>query len=75
MCGDKDTLSSEWHINQLFGSTYKKLTKIWVTFHYMDKDMMIKILTSMIYPTMEYAAVVWSPSVKKDIRKLEGSKE
>ena len=42
-----------------------------VAFHYMDKDMMKKILTSMICPRMEYAAVVWSPNAKKGIRKLE----
>ena len=33
--------------------------------------MMKKILTSMIHPRLEYAAVVWSPNAKKDIRKLE----
>ena len=37
----------------------------------MDKDMMKRILTSMIRPRLEYAAVVWSPNVKTDIRKLE----
>ncbi|MPC47606.1 hypothetical protein E2C01_041356 [Portunus trituberculatus] len=30
--------------------------------------MMKKIITSMIRPKLEYAAVVWSPSSKKDIR-------
>ena len=30
--------------------------------------MMKRILTSMIHPRLEYAAVVWSPNVKKDIR-------
>ena len=43
----QDTLIPEWHISQLFGSTYI-LTNIRVAFHYMDKDMMRKILTSMI---------------------------
>ena len=33
--------------------------------------MMKKIITSMIRPKIEYAAVVWSPHKKKDIRKLE----
>ena len=36
-----------------------------VAFHYMDKDMMKRILTSMIRPRLEYAAVVWSPHAKK----------
>ena len=33
--------------------------------------MMKKILTSMIRLRLEYAAVVWSPNAKQDIRKLE----
>ena len=67
----QDTLSPEQHINQIFGSTYRTLTNIRVAFHYMDKDMMEKILTSMNCPRLEYAAMVWSPNAKKDIRKLE----
>ena len=67
----QDTLSPEQHINQIFGSTYRTLTNIRVAFHFTDKDMMKKILTSMIRPRLEYAAVVWSPHAKKDIRKLE----
>ena len=67
----QDTLSLARHINQLFGSTYRMLTNIRVASHYMDKYMMKKILTSMIRPILEYAAVVWSPNAKKDIRKLE----
>ena len=61
----QEILSPEQHISQLFGSTYKILTSIRVAFHYMDKDMMRKILTSMIRPRLEYAAVVWSPNVKR----------
>ena len=38
------------------------LTNIMVDFHYMDENMMKKILTSMIRPMLEYAAVVWSPN-------------
>ena len=66
----QDTLSPEQHKNQLFGSTYRTLTNINVAFHYMDKDMMKKILTNMICPRLEYASVVWSPNAKEDIRKL-----
>ncbi|MPC94233.1 hypothetical protein E2C01_089394 [Portunus trituberculatus] len=33
--------------------------------------MMKKIITSMIHPRLEYAAVVWSLNSKKAIRKLE----
>ena len=37
----------------------------------MYKDMMEKILTSMMCLRLECAAVVWSTNVKKDMRKLE----
>ena len=47
------------------------LTNIRVAFHYIDKDMMKKIITTMIRPKFEYAAVVWSPSSKRDIRRTE----
>ena len=33
--------------------------------------MMKKIITNIIHPKLEYAAVVWSPHKKKDIKKLE----
>ena len=67
----QDTLNPEQHINKLFGPTYRMLANIRVAFQYMDRDMIKKILTSMIRPRLEYAAVVWSPNAKKDIRKLK----
>ncbi len=45
------------------------LRNIRMTFQFMDKDMM-KILTTLIRPKLEYAEVVWSP-YKKHINKLE----
>ena len=42
-----------------------------MAFHYMDKDMMRKLITNVIRPRLEYAEVVWSPYKKKHIRKLE----
>ncbi len=67
----QDTLSPEKHINGIFASTYRTLANIRVAFSYMDTNMMKKIITSMIRPKIEYAAVIWSPYKKKDIRKLE----
>ena len=67
----QDTLSPERHINNIFNNTYRLLTNIRVAFNYMDKSMMKKIITSIVRPKMEYAAVVWSPNMKKDIRKIE----
>lgn len=43
--------------------------------HYMDKDMMRKLIATMIRPKLEYAETVWSPHKKKDLRKLENSKD
>ena len=36
-----------------------------VAFTYNDEDMVKKIITSFIRPTLEYAAVVWNPHLKK----------
>ena len=67
----QDTLSPGRHISGIFGSAYGLLGDIRVAFYHMDKDMMKKIITTMIRPRLEYAAVVWSPHMEKDIKKLE----
>ncbi len=41
------------------------------SFTYLDEEMVKKLIASIIRPRLEYAAVVWSPRLKKDIRKLE----
>ena len=70
----QDSLTPEWHIKhikRMCGSTHRMLTNIRVVFHYMDKDMMKKIISTMIRPRLEYAAVVWSPHKKKDVTKIK----
>ncbi len=47
------------------------LRNIRMTFHFMDKDMMKKILTTMTRPKLEYVEVVWSPYKKKHTKKWE----
>lgn len=44
-----------------------------VAFSYIDKDMMRKIIVTMLRPRVGYAAVVWSPNLKEDIKKLEST--
>lgn len=66
-----NNLSPEKHINKIVGETYNLLRNIRVAFTYMDEDMVRKFIVSMIRPRLEYAATVWSPSKKKDIKKLE----
>ena len=57
--------SPVYTVSGIFGSTYRMLSNIRVAFCYMDKDMMRKILTTMVCPRLEYAAVVWFPHMKK----------
>ncbi len=47
------------------------LVNIRVAFTYIEEEMVKKIITSFIHPTLEYAAVVWNPHLKKHIEKLE----
>ena len=67
----QDSMSPERHISGIFGTTHGLLSNVRVAFHYMDASMMRKIITTMIRPRLEYAAVVWSPHMKKDVWKLE----
>ena len=39
--------------------------------HFLDKDMMRKIITTMIRPKLKHAEVIWSPHKKKHELKLE----
>ena len=47
------------------------LQNIGLSFSYLDENMMKKILITMIRPQLEYAAVIWSPHMKKHVKKLE----
>ena len=67
----QDNLSPEKHINKIIGSAYRLLTNMRVAFNYMDEEMLRELIVSMIRPRMEYAAVVWSPHLKKHINKIE----
>ena len=64
-------LSPGRHINKMTGETLHQLKNIRVAFVFLDEDMMKKIITSMIWPRLEYAAIIWSPHELKYIRKLE----
>ena len=66
-----DDMSPRRHVNKIVGETYNLLKNIRVAFSYIDEDMMKKIIVTMIRPRLEYAAVVWSPNLKKDIKQLE----
>ena len=66
----QDILTPERHINLLFAPTYRTLTNTRMSFNYMGKRMMKKIIRIMIRPKLEYAAWLWSPIMLKDIRKI-----
>ncbi len=66
-----DTLNFGKHINCITGQTYNPLRNIKAAFTHLDEDMMKKLITAMIRPRLQYAALVWSPKLKKDVRKLE----
>ena len=61
----------ESHINKIFRETYNLIRNIGLAFHYMDGEIMKKLISTIIRPRLEYAGVVWSPHKKKHIKKLE----
>lgn len=48
---------------------YRIVSNTGTVFHYMDKDLMRKIITTMIKSMMEYDESVWSPHKKKHVNK------
>ena len=62
----QDNLSTEKHLDRMFGDTFRMLRNIWMAFHFLDKDMMRKTITTMIRPKLEYVE-----HKKKHVLKLE----
>lgn len=57
-----ESLLPEKYLNKIIGETYNLLrNSIGVAFVYLDEDMIRIIIVAVIYPKLEYAAVVWSP--------------
>ena len=50
---------------------YNLLTNMKIAFTYIDANMVRKIITTFIRPTLEYASVTWNPHLQKDIKKIE----
>ena len=66
----ESNLKSDKHINNIVSKAQRTLALIKHTFDYMDRDMFLILYKSIIRPLLEYATCVWSPYLKKDIRKL-----
>ncbi len=67
-------LSPEEHIQETVRNIHTLLANMRIAFSYTDKEMVKKINTSFIRPTLEYAAVVWNPHLKKYRENREGTK-
>ena len=52
--------SPEKHIDKIFGDTFMMLRNIHMAFHFLDKDIMRKIITEIIRPKLEYVEVIWT---------------
>ena len=66
-----EDLTPDKHIDKIAGGMMNLLKRVRVAFLYLDERMIKKILTSVVRPRLEYAAVVWSPHKKKNIARLE----
>ncbi|CAG2186826.1 unnamed protein product [Mytilus edulis] len=67
----ESNLKFEKHISDIYNKAQRVLSLINHSFDYMDQDMFLTIYKSIVRPLLEYATCVWSPYLKKDIRKLE----
>ena len=59
------------HIAGVVKRAYECWANVKIAFNYMDLKMAKTLITQYIRPSLEYAAVIWNPHLKKDIAKLE----
>ncbi|XP_076059106.1 uncharacterized protein LOC143035878 [Oratosquilla oratoria] len=64
-------MSPKKHINKTVGETYNLFKSVKVAFNCLDEVMVKKILVTLIRPRLEYSVTLWTPSTKKNIKKLE----
>ncbi len=67
----QNNMSPESHVNKLVRESLSLLANIRMTFNYLDENIMKKLITAIIRPRVEYAAVAWSPHMRKHIDKIE----
>ena len=48
-------------MNRIFGDTFRMLRNIRMAIHFLDKDVIRKIITTTIRLKLKYAEVIWSP--------------
>ena len=59
------------HIDGIVRDTFRMMRNVRMTFHFLVKVMMRKIITAMIRLKLEYAKVIWFPHNKINVLKLE----
>ena len=59
------------HVSNIVNRANQRVGLIRRSFEYLDKDMFLLLYKSLIRPILEYAAVIWSPWMKKDIVAIE----
>ena len=67
----QNNLSPVKYKDIIFGDTFKMLRNIQMAFHFLDKDMMRKGITTMIRLKLEYGKVKWFPQNKQHVFELE----
>ena len=66
-----ENLNFDQHITNITNKAQRVLGLIHRSFEYLDKDMFLPLYKSLIRPTLEYGSCVWSPYLKKDIKRIE----
>ena len=66
-----DDLKWKTHIDYACSKANKKLGLIKHTFKHLDVNTMKLLHTSLVRHILDYAAPIWSPYLKQDIKKLE----
>jgi len=59
------------YINKKVNKAYSMMDIMQRSFKHLDSDTFCKLYKGLVRPHLEYAATVWSPHLKGDIRKLE----
>ena len=67
----ESTLKFDKHILNCVNKANRMLGLIKRSFSFMDKEMFLPLYKALIRPHLEYATVVWSPFLKKDIFLIE----
>ena len=67
-----ENLKFDKHIADIVGKANQRLGLIRRSFEFMDKKMFLLLYKALVRPILEYATVIWSPWLKKDIVAIEG---